>query len=506
MTTHLLRVEAVNLGEFIDDTDELSTRRGGGLLALYSVRQLLETFSTPARRAKLKPVATGASIGLFEFDANDAGDAEALATELRDHFRCTGTLKYQRADGTTGHLPLSIGTFVVDVVQITERPAQDVQLVTAKNRWRQLQEPTVSFHGLWEQAKEECYYDCVRPAKQGNRLPKDRDNKESRYDVSESVLERHHYGRGQRQRFYRDELGKDVTSSFTNELAEIGNAERLSEKLAPTTTTNKLAVFYADGNSFGKIGLAKLAKGLAPYHDWSEQIQKHHQALLQQLLARALADDAWTTTDGSIRLETLLWGGDEIIWIVPGWKGWELAEFFFAAEHKVEAHDQPLTYSAGLVFCGTKTPIHNVVKLAKRLGDVAKSVGGGHRLAYEVLESFDDITSDFHEHRERALPKLLKAPDPRPDNWSDPLTLDPTVLKAVFPALQAVARDDDFPMRQLYMLLKAWRTGESIEKYEKRLNASKVKESLDVIRKHLGTMAWLHLLEMLPYIPEGDGT
>ncbi|MCL0149207.1 hypothetical protein, partial [Klebsiella pneumoniae] len=95
----------------------------------------------------------------------------------------------------------------------------------------------------------------------------------------------------------------------------------------------------------------------------------------------------------------------------------------------------------GLVFCGTKTPIHNVVKLARKLGDKAKDVAkreGGNRLAYEVLESFDDVTSDFNEHRRKWLPPDLKTSD------KDPLAFDPTLLKTLRSNLRTIAKSDDF--------------------------------------------------------------
>ena len=74
---------------------------------------------------------------------------------------------------------------------------------------------------------------------------------------------------------------------------------------------------------------------------------------------------------------------------------------------------------AGLVFCHRNAPIKNIINLAHQLGDLAKKATGSaqHRIAYEVLESFDDVTGDLEAHRLRWLPKGEPA---------EKLLLDPT--------------------------------------------------------------------------------
>ena len=115
MPIYLLRVEGVNLRSVIWDTDDLSTRRGGGLMLLNAVAQLRDQFSA----LDLKSVATGASIGLFTFTA-DAASAEKVRSAVEDHFRRHGSLEYtDESDGGIGHLPLkhgiicAVGTYVV---------------------------------------------------------------------------------------------------------------------------------------------------------------------------------------------------------------------------------------------------------------------------------------------------------------------------------------------------------------------------------------------------------
>ena len=141
MSQFLLRVEGVNLVNVIDDTDDLSTRRGGGLMILNAAAQLPKTLPKETRD-RLTPIATSASIGLFSFEAADENDAEAIRAAVESHFR-TGTLVDPETPTVTGHLHLKHGTFVVDVEPMGQSPAEANQMVLARNRCAQhaLSEP-----------------------------------------------------------------------------------------------------------------------------------------------------------------------------------------------------------------------------------------------------------------------------------------------------------------------------------------------------------------------------
>lgn len=116
MPQFLIRVEGFNLTNVIDDTDQLSVRRGGGLMVLNAVLKLKESLS-PELQDRLTEIATAASIGLFEFEAAGEVDAlkvrDAVAGHLRD-----GHLVYDTAKGESAKLPLKHGTFAVNVVPI----------------------------------------------------------------------------------------------------------------------------------------------------------------------------------------------------------------------------------------------------------------------------------------------------------------------------------------------------------------------------------------------------
>ena len=77
MTLQLLRLEAINQSYVIDDTEDLSTRRGGGYMLLQAVRAIEKEF-----KYDIKPVSTGASIGLFRITTQI--DRNKLIQEIYD--------------------------------------------------------------------------------------------------------------------------------------------------------------------------------------------------------------------------------------------------------------------------------------------------------------------------------------------------------------------------------------------------------------------------------------
>jgi hypothetical protein len=161
----------------------------------------------------------------------------------------------------------------------------------------------------------------------------------------------------------------------------------------------------------------------------------------------------------------------------------------------IGTNQNSLTYACGLVFCHAKAPIKNTAALAHKLGDQAKSVGPErHSLAYEVLESFDDISGDLTEHRQRFLPAGTPVRE---------LVIDPTQLNACWNALTAIRNSSEFPMRQLYRLCAAWKRAEDYRQAETRLRKACKDAAIDVdqVTKAFGNpVAWLHLLQMLPYL------
>lgn len=473
MPAFYLRVEAVNLDGVIFDTGNISTRRGGSLLLLDAIRTLRDALPPEVGR-RLQPLATGASIGLYAFDAdyeeNASGVRDAVARFLRDGL---------------GDLPTQHATFVVDVAERKSDAAEAHLLAVAANRWRQMCEPALSLQGVFSQvdARDHCHLDRIRPATRPNRRL---DGEQEQ--VSASVGARFKYGRDARQGFYSGEIGRPVELTFTDELGDLAGGAPTS---APLATRDKMAVLHFDGNKFGELGLARWRAPTDPedsYRQWSDALKRHHRRLLDELLAAMADDSAWTNADGQARLETLLWGGDEIIWVVPAWKGWEVARWFLTHAHSVEIEKTtiPLSYGAGLVFCHHKSPIQNVLDLANRLVTRTKDWNKQRQsdektsaLAYAVLESFDDIGAHHNP------------------------VLTARQLGALAEPLRALARSADFPMRQLYLLAATRREGRDGKPHLERILKSPAGANFNKFREAVGPDddAYLHLLNVLPYTP-----
>lgn len=532
MALYFLRLEAVNFDGIIDDTDNLSTRRGGSLMILEAATSVLDRLPE-SLFGRLERIATGASIGLFQFQANGDGDAQEVRDAVDNALR-------DRSLAAKDRLPLHHGTFVVDHVPASGDFARDVALLTARNRWRQLCEPTIAMHDLWpEQASagesasvafpglsafrhekdhvvpaDFCAKDRIRPATRRIRVGGGGEEL-----VSTAVAERLEYGRKARQRFYAKELGSSPKMEFTDDLQTLAKLPSTSSedgawKTVPGNTDGKVAVFYVDGNCFGSMSANRLQAGVKSYKEWSDALRDHHRKLLADLLQRIAGDPTWQSPPPAknahdvnadheqvvARLETLLWGGDEMMWVVPAWKGWELASWFFAQAHQVQG--ETLTYGGGLVFAHANAPIKNLSKLAYELADLAKSVGkrvNGHRLAYEVLESLDDVTGDLNVHRQRWLPRNASP---------DLLVIDPIRKleddSVLAEHLSHLAAHGDLPVRQLYLLCQNWRKdseGAKVREHRHRIAMAIGEDTCAAIEKFFdgNQVAWLHVLQMLPY-------
>jgi hypothetical protein len=268
-----LRVEGVNLGNFVFDTQDLSTVRGGSLLLLDSMERL-QSSELPA---SLCPVSTGASSGLFAFDA----DSRTLAETVREAVK-----SFLSRDEALRH-----ATFVVDVLAAQSDFVTTRESLLAANRWRQMKAPSVAVPSLNSKTGvEACDIDHVRPGLEpgpgGN-------------PVSRSAYIRREYGREQRQGFYHRETGVDNLPPFVNDFGE------LTEDQSRGNLHHKMAVIYLDGNGFGAIQ-NELCQSEEDQRRFNQTIKSLRSKLLQKLLQATVGKPEWTTSAGQHRMETLL--------------------------------------------------------------------------------------------------------------------------------------------------------------------------------------------------------
>lgn len=359
--TKLLRIEAINLRYSIDDTEDLSTRRAGSYSLLQSIRKIESEF-----KDELTPVSTGASIGLFEITT----DKKDLVARVRQALR-------------NKHEPYRHATFAIERIDQADFKAAGEKAI-AGIRWQQMH--SLNFTTDWGDSQKVCEFDEVRPADSEIRLP---ENKKA--GASRSVAERHGAGRKLRQSFYKTEADIDGIE-FTNDTASLSTFH-VNAAGIPANLNGKMAIFYADGNGFGKIQQA--CQEPEDLQRWDKAIKDKRRQLLKDLIAW-LATQPEAKNQGKLRFETLLWGGDECLFLLPAWLGLAFSRQFFAltADWAYPDGGQALRHAAGLVLAKHSAPISQMQRLAKSLANHGKANvqrKEQNTLSWVVLESFDHL-------------------------------------------------------------------------------------------------------------------
>ena len=388
-----MRIEGVNLSHVLDDTRQLSVRRGGSMLLRQAVKDIENMTELPE---SWETISSGASTGLFQFTS----DSLQSAQKNKDHI----------VDFLNNHQQYKHFSFVVDVVPLLRDAAgkdnfkQTVEAVIAKNRFAQFQQPTLTYHDTpgTEKTGQPCSWDNINPALQGDTV-KRKQGKVSAL-VSAFTNIRHNYGRKEKKEFINREIGKNYEYTW--------NLQTLSHTPDFSHCNDKIAVLYFDGNSFGKIQKNCVSKKELKRFD--NEIQSKRRDFLRQLAEDANRDKDFCTVDhqqgqrieNAIRLEVLLWGGDEIMLVVPAWKGMEVLQEFYRTSRDWKFIDDkgkthPLTHAGGLVFCHHKTPLDRIRTLAEEMANHIKAqqknadANPKNLYHYLVLESVDFPTRPF---------------------------------------------------------------------------------------------------------------
>lgn len=508
MAQFFLRVEGINLKHVLYDTQDLSTIRGASLTLLHVIDKLTERLHTAYGA---EAATTGASIGLWRFDAADETAAENIARTVRRWLR-NGVIL-----GAEEHC-----TFAVDIAADAGTPDSYLharETLIAASRWRQMQERSVVY------PKEEkhtsldtrvCELDLNRPAKPGKEGIKGEEKA-----VSLSVWDRRGYGLKAKQLFYRQELRKGVKDR--NGIAIALNAPAnlpkdddrpfpmhfasITEPNFPNIRTqlkSKIAVFYADGNGFSKIQNriigddSATAFGATPFdrqRKLDETMKAYRRDFLWRLLHLLAENKAIGTVDegeskerklryGSgaaktvLRMETLLWGGDEFLFVLPARLGLQAVRLFFdtiaGKQNGLTTGDgkrplnfglwqlgrRDLTFAAGLVFCHENAPITHIRRLANDLADFAKDHDRTRNILLPmVLESFDHIGGSLDYFWDKRRPKGLDEAH---------LLMPAEALDLLQDAAEEL-RDIQFPRRRLKALARTLHADGVYGKIHKRV-------------------------------------
>lgn len=153
----------------------------------------------------------------------------------------------------------------------------------------------------------------------------------------------------------------------------------------PPGARNKLAVVHIDGNSFGRQARERAEKGdRAIYRRYSLYLEAQGGLLLKAILDWMLSRPTMRVRGKSeesepyrLRFETLLWGGDEMTFVLPAWEAADFMTMLQAAlsTWPIPEYDKAegqLTFAAGMVFGNVKTPIRDLRRVAYDLCNAVK--------------------------------------------------------------------------------------------------------------------------------------
>lgn len=476
----LIRVEGVNHSQFIFDTTDLSTVRGGGLILLDAVEEAARSLGKSCQ-----VISSGASSGLFRLQA---GAPQTAVDEVRRRLN----------QGKESH-----ACFVVAAVPESGDFAADNETLIALNRHEQMTSPSLQVPATGDAALGVCAIDRIRPAQH-----KSERKVKGQADVplSASVHARRKYGLERKQAFYASAVPESPLSlrlkakglRFADDFSDI------ADKVDDDETQGKLAVFYADGNRFGAH--QRPARTPEAWKAWDGKTLKawdlHIKALRRGLLAELIEPYLLEVEEkrvAKIRFETLLWGGDELLFVVPASRGMALVSAFLSAtegwRYPDQDNGQALTHAMGLVFCHSNTPIAKVTQLAKALGDHAKEDAGRdvNSLHTVALESFDHVGAHWADYLQRTYHGRLQSADRviKGPQWGHCIT-EWTRLKNELPK----GRLNDF----LQALLTPNPVGDDARQ---RLTHDLPDGIKKLLESHTNDPAWFFLAaELWDYLPE----
>ncbi|EJW09480.1 hypothetical protein A33M_1260 [Rhodovulum sp. PH10] len=432
MPSHIVRVAAQNLAFSVIDTNDLSTIRGGGLALLAAVEAV--DAHLKASQPSYRRISLGASELLAALDVA-AGDEPSVEADIRTVL--AGPIGSAGAAGPRG----SDFSFAVAVEPIARGADKSLvgAVARAEARLRVGQYRTLSFvlpDPEPGSPGRPCEIDRVRPAAVA----------EAGVEVSRFVAVRRRFGRAARQGFYDRELERDPAGepvraalaeralAFTNTLSDL-TADTAGGFALPPALSGKIAVVHLDGNGFQRLR-NKLMRDVDAVAAFSTSVRTWQTRLLARLLAWALEPDrshmirqpVRSRQDDDevarLRFETLLWGGDEMVFAVPVWAAWSLVLEIEDELHGWELpgdalfrhlspQERRLTHGIGLAFVNHKAPIRQSRSLADDLCSDAKRADKSRTIVSAfAAESVELPRGDLDRTRERLLLDGAKATVP----------------------------------------------------------------------------------------------
>jgi hypothetical protein len=346
MPKYYLLAEAFNLNHMVYDTHDISTIRGGSFLLLNAIKCLRKKF-----KGRLTPIATAASTGLFAYE--DVGNLDAQRTGMVHE-----VLRVLHDD---------TGGYATFIVAIEKDIPENFQLVLARleaevrrQQWRM---PTVVVP-TFDATDQECYLDGWRPGVEPYTL-------DPMFKISKATYYRRERGRELKHTLFQELFGEesDGVDLCAKDLGELANDS------SKGILDGKIAFIHIDGNSFGSIRKKKCIDPITR-ENFDENIQKYRDGFLDDLRKAAYEDPDFHLElkkgRNVLRLEVLLWGGDECTIVVPAWKGLEVLERFYRKTADLKFGDVQMTHRAVVIFCHHNAPILQVRMLAEKMLEITK--------------------------------------------------------------------------------------------------------------------------------------
>lgn len=388
----LLRVAAINFDATVYDTDDLSTIRGASLILLDGVgaveAMLRERFGA---RAAIETVESGASVLIVSIASPDGVPLAEIESAVRAHLAGEGRFPQLR------HFCFAVSTDA-GAGALAERIAR-LEAHGRTAQYRMLSAPLFDAPGKGG-----------RPSDLSHCLPGVKADKDGAL-LSAADAARREFGRQARSGLYdavlpRSPKGREIAKKladaglgYARSLGDL-RARRVGEINLPLSLHGKIALLHLDGNAFGAIRRERMAQGAGAAAAFSAYIRGKQADLLCALLEWSLqqGDDVMILhRDGEkkLRLETLLWGGDEIVLALPAHAAWDIAGLVcreletWRLPREADPKQRALTHGVGLLFANYKTPIRQLRLLVEDLTEAAKTVRDRVNLQAFALETVD---------------------------------------------------------------------------------------------------------------------
>jgi len=413
--TFLCYVAATNFDAVIDDTQQLSVRRGASIFMREVVRRLPEWLE--AEGFSCTEVSSGASIGIYEVEALDRQGLERTICQLL----CNGPKAPTGDPHGFDFSNVRFFTFSVAIRRVEKSELESsfpvlVEALAAEAAFRQMQALSLSLEGvafgpknLPNGGRYACEWDGIRPATEN--LERSEDGKWQCYSLSSSVYNRYYGGRrcqgredergtlsDLKKNFILHETDNQCDHSYVFDLEQLTGFDPGKKPFKNfSNLMGKMAVIHVDGNGFGKVKTELKSK--KDYSDFDRFLQGKRRRFLIELFDIWAQEEAFVNiVEGKslCRFELLQWGGDEMLFIVPAWMGFPILQLFFDCSYPWKGSS--LTHSAGMVLCSHKTPIARAQRLAEELSDWCKHHSQGENLyATLILESIDYPTQPLEQ-------------------------------------------------------------------------------------------------------------